>query len=98
WIKENVRLTGYTSDIYYYWGESDHSTTRMQGYYFAFEAYYGPDLYIDDNGEIVYTKKLEDGDTYTLQCRGGAATSNKVGYEYTVYDDLFQEWAVEEAE
>ena len=52
WIKENVRLTGYTSDIYYYWGESDHSTTRMQGYYFAFEAYYGPDLYIDDDGEM----------------------------------------------
>lgn len=27
WVKENVRLTGYPSEIYSYWGESDHSTT-----------------------------------------------------------------------
>ena len=27
WAKENIRLTGYPSEIYAYWGESDHSTT-----------------------------------------------------------------------
>ena len=98
WIAENVRLTGLTSNLTYYWGESDHSATRTNGWYFANAAYYGPDLHIDEaTGEIVYDTKLNDGDTYTLECRGSAASSNKVGYEYTVYDDLFQVWAFEAA-
>lgn len=93
---DEIRLTGYTSDIYYYWGESDHSTTRMNGWYFDNAAYYGPDLSIVDN-QIVYNTKLDDGDTYTLLCRGSAADSSKNGYEYTVYDDLYQVWALEGA-
>ena len=94
WVKENVRLTGYPSEIYSYWGESDHSTTRINGWYFDNDAFYGPDLKIVD-GEIEYNKKLSDGDTYTLDCRGKASGSSKDGYEYTVYDDLYQEWALE---
>ena len=47
------------------------------------------------DGEIEYNKKLSDGDTYTLDCRGKASGSSKDGYEYTVYDDLYQEWALE---
>ena len=94
WAKENIRLTGYPSEIYAYWGESDHSTTRINGWYFDNDAFYGPDLKIVD-GEIEYNKKLSDGDTYTLDCRGKASGSSKDGYEYTVYDDLYQEWALE---
>ena len=98
WIKENVRHTGLASELTYYWGESDHSATRTNGWYFANAAYYGPYLHIDEaTGEIVYDQKLEDGDTYTLQARGTAATNGKAEYEYTVYDDLFQEWALEAA-
>ena len=93
WAKENVRLTAYASEIYAYWGESDHSTTRINGWYFDDAAYYGPDLTMVD-GEIVYNTQLNDGDTYTLECRGSAADSSKAGHEYTVYDELFQEWAL----
>lgn len=93
WAKENIRLTGYPSELYYYWGESDHSTTRINGWYFDDAAYYGPDMEVVD-GEIVYNTQLKDGDTYTLECRGSAAGSSKDGYEYTVYDDLFHEWAL----
>ena len=94
WVKENVRLTGYPSEIYSYWGESDHSTTRINAGTSTNDAFYGPDLKIVD-GEIEYNKKLSDGDTYTLDCRGKASGSSKDGYEYTVYDDLYQEWALE---
>ena len=93
WIAENIRLTCYPSEIYAYWGESDHSTTRINGWYFDDAAYYGPDLTMVD-GEIVYNTQLSDGDTYTLECRGSAADSSKAGHEYTVYDELFQEWAL----
>lgn len=27
WIAENLRLTCFPSELFYYWGESDHSTT-----------------------------------------------------------------------
>ena len=95
WIEENVRLTGYNSEIYAYWGESDHSTTRMQGLYFADQAYYGPSATVDPaTGALVYETKLQDGDTYTLPCRGKAAGTSKDGYEYKIYDELFQVWAV----
>jgi predicted peptidase len=94
WIKENVRLTGLSSDMFAYWGESDHSVTRLNPWYFADAAYYGPGYHIEEGGKLVYDKKLEDGDTYTLPGRGTAATNNKNGYEYTVYDDLFQVWAL----
>ena len=94
WAKENIRLTGYPSEIYAYWGESDHSTTRINGWYFDDAAFYGPDLEIVD-GQIVYNTKLSDGDTYTLDCRGSAAGSSKQGYKYPVYDELYQEWALD---
>ncbi|MDD6212577.1 MAG: PHB depolymerase family esterase [Clostridiales bacterium] len=97
WLRQNVRLTGYTSNLYYPWGESDHSTTRINGWYFDDAAYYGPDLTLDENGEIVYNTKLRDGDTYQLECRGSAATNSKNGYSYMVYDDLYQEWAFDDA-
>ena len=47
------------------------------------------------DGQIVYNTKLSDGDTYTLDCRGSAAGSSKQGYKYTVYDELYQEWALD---
>ena len=96
WIDENVRLTGYTSKLYYPWGESDHSTTRINGWYFSDAAYYGPDLTVDPaTGELTYNTKLKDGQTYKLEGTGSAGENNKKDYEYTVYDDLFQEWALE---
>ena len=92
WAKENVRLTGLTSDLFWPLGESDHSVTRINGWFFADEAYYGPDLTVQTDGTLVYGTKLRDDDTYTLQCRGGA--SAKEGYQYTVYEDSFHQWAL----
>ena len=84
WAKENIRLTGYPSEIYAYWGESDHSTTRINGWYFDDAAFYGPDLEIVD-GQIVYNTKLSDGDTYTLDCRAAlpAAASRAISIPCT---------------
>mgnify|MGYP002771541955 FL=1 len=92
----SARLTGLTSNLYYPWGESDHSATRINGWYFGNQAYYGPSLHIDEQGRVVYDQKLNDGDTYKLEGRGAAGTSNKAGYEYTVYDDAFHAWALRE--
>ena len=92
WAKEHIRLTGLTSDLFYPLGESDHSVTRINGWFFADTAYYGPDLTLLEDGTIEYSNKLADGDTYTLRCRGGA--SAKQGHEYTVYDDSFHQWAL----
>ena len=95
WIAENIRLTCYPSEIYAYWGESDHSTTRINGWYFDDAAYYGPDLTMVD-GEIVYNTQLSDGDVYTVLARGASRDGGmeKTGFEYTVYDELFQDWAL----
>lgn len=97
WADENVRATGYTSEIFYPWGEVDHSVTRINGWYFANAAYYGPDCSIDEGGNIVYATKLEDGATYKLKGRGLAAENGRKDYEYKVYDDVFQEWALKTA-
>ena len=96
WIAENIRLTCYPSEIYAYWGESDHSTTRINGWYFDDAAYYGPDLTMVD-GEIVYNTQLSDGDVYTVLARGASRDGGmeKTGFEYTVYDELFQDWALQ---
>lgn len=91
-----ARLTGLTSDLNYPWGESDHSATRINGWYFADTAYYGPNLHLDDKGNIVYDTKLNDGETYTLEGRGAAGENSKKDYEYIVYDDSFHSWALRE--
>ncbi len=93
---EKVRLTGYPSNIYYYWGESDHSTTRINGWYFADEPFYGPDVTVDPaTGALVYGEKLADGDKYTLPARGNKVGTSKEGYEYTIYEDSFHTWALQ---
>ncbi|MDO4494100.1 MAG: hypothetical protein Q4C53_09475 [Clostridia bacterium] len=94
WAAENIRLTGLTSDLFFPWGESDHSVTRINGLFFADEPYYGPDLTVNPDATITYGTKLANGDTYTLKCRGGAADTNKVGYEYKIYEDSFHVWAL----
>lgn len=95
WPKENVRLTALPSELFYPFGESDHSVTRINGWFFADAGYLGPDLTIDENGKISYLNKLKDGDTYTLLARGSG--SEKKDYEYTVYNESFHLWALKRA-
>ena len=71
WIAENLRISCFPSEMFsYYRGESDHSVTRMNYWYFGkATVYYGPDMDIVD-GQIVYNTKLNPGDKYEVQCRG----------------------------
>ena len=96
WAKENIRITALPSELFYPFGESDHSVTRINGWFFADEGYLGPDLTIDENGKIVYLNKLNNDDTYTLLARGNG--SGKKDYKYTVYDESFHLWALKRAD
>ncbi len=95
WVLENIRLTALPSELFYPFGESDHSVTRLNAYYFADVSYLGPNLEIDENGDILYLNKLNDGDTYTLLARGSGI--DKKDYEYRVYDESFHLWALKKA-
>ena len=95
WIAENLRISCFPSEMFYYWGESDHSVTRMNYWYFGEgQVYYGPDMNIVD-GQIVYNTKLNPGDKYEVQCRGVSRDGTKVGHEYTLYGENFMDWAVQ---
>ncbi len=96
WAKENIHITALPSELFYPFGESDHSVTRINGWFFADEGYLGPDLTIDENGKIVYLNKLNNDDTYTLLARGNG--SGKKDYKYTVYDESFHLWALKRAD
>ncbi len=96
WAKENIHITALPSELFYPFGESDHSVTRINGWFFADEGYLGPGLTIDENGKIVYLNKLNNDDTYTLLARGNG--SGKKDYKYTVYDESFHLWALKRAD
>ncbi len=91
WIADNMHLSAYPSEIFYYWGVSDHNMTRTLYYYFFDTNYYGPDVDVVD-GELVYATQLEAGETYTLQFRGNAPTYPD--YEYLVYPETIKEWVL----
>lgn len=106
WIAENLRLTAFPSELFYYWGESDHSTTRINYWYFG-EAkngrgiYYGSDCDIVDDGVLTYGTKSELGGSYQITTRGvrttGGDQGTKDGHNYTVYADNFINWALEKS-
>ncbi|MEL7646637.1 MAG: hypothetical protein AAGU76_01020 [Sedimentibacter sp.] len=91
WIAENIRLTGFPTELYYYWGETDHSTTKMTYWYFFDNLYYGPDAEII-NGEIVYNTMLNAGDTYQLDGTLTNGKYNKEGFDYVIYGGTLHDW------
>jgi hypothetical protein len=93
WIAENIRLTGLPTELYYYWGETDHSTTKMTYWYFFDNLYYGPDVKIVD-GKLIYNTKLSKGDTYQLKGRLVNGTYNKKGFDYVIYGDTLRDWVL----
>ncbi len=93
WIAENIRLTGFPTGLYYYWGETDHSTTKMTYFYFFDNPYHGPDARIVD-GRLVYNKKLMKGDTYQLRGRLVNGKYNKEGFDYIIYADTLRDWVL----
>lgn len=93
WIADNIRLTGFPSNLYYYWGETDHSTTKMTYWYFFDNPYFGPDVNIV-NGKLVYNSKLKKGDTYQLKGSLRDGKYNKEGYDYMVYSGTLRDWVL----
>jgi pimeloyl-ACP methyl ester carboxylesterase len=93
WISENIRLTGFPMQLYYYWGETDHSTTKMTYWYFFDNPYYGPDAYIED-GRLVYRTRLGEGDAYHIKGRLVDGNYNKEAFEYRIYGDTLKEWVL----
>lgn len=93
WIADNIRLTGFPTRLYHYWGETDHSTTKMTYWYFFDKPYYGPDAKIV-NGELVYDAKLKKGDTYQLNGRLVDGKYNKQGFNYIIYNDTLRDWVL----
>lgn len=93
WIADNIRLTGFPTGLYFYWGETDHSTTKMTYWYFFDQPYYGPDARIVD-GELIYNSRLKAGDTYRLRGRLEGGTYNKQGFDYRIYGDSLRDWVL----
>lgn len=93
WIAENIRLTGFPTGLYHYWGETDHSTTKMTYWYFFDNPYFGPDALIVD-GKLTYNTKLKKGDTYQLKGSLIKGVYNKEGFNYVVYGDTLRDWVL----
>lgn len=93
WISENIRLTGFPTGLYHYWGETDHSTTKMTYWYFFDEPYYGPDAKIV-KGELIYNTRLKNGDTYQLKGRLVDGKYSKEGFHYIIYGDALRDWVL----
>lgn len=93
WIADNIRLTGFPTQLYYYWGETDHSTTKMTYWYFFDSPYYGPDAIIKQ-GKLLYQSKLKKGDTYQLKGRLVEGKYNKEGFDYLIYGDSLKDWVL----
>ncbi|MDD6211823.1 MAG: PHB depolymerase family esterase, partial [Clostridiales bacterium] len=90
WFEDNFHYTLYPSSFYKYWGESDHSSTKMTYWYFFDQIYRGPDAEIV-NGELVYKNALNPGDTYEITEGVKEAVE---GFKYPVYDQSVMEWAL----
>jgi hypothetical protein len=93
WIEKNIHLTGFPTRLYYYWGETDHSTTKMTYWYFFDKPYFGPDAKII-NGELLYNTQLKKGDNYQLKGRMVNGKYNKEDFNYTIYDDNLRDWVL----
>jgi len=93
WIAENIRLTGFPTQLYHYWGETDHSTTKMTYWYFYDNLYYGPDAEIVD-GKLLYNSKLNVGDTYQLKGKLTNGKYVKEGFDYVIYGETLRDWVL----
>lgn len=85
WMRDNLRISAYMSWNFKYWGETDHSCTRLLWANFA------DTLYLN-----VYQGQspLKPGDTYRLT---GTETFDYAGaetFDYLVYGDTAQQWAL----
>jgi predicted peptidase len=90
WFEDNFRYTLYPSHYFTYWGETDHSATKMTYWYFFDKPYLGPHGEIIDGGQLIYHNPLKPGDTYSLS----GVEDGIIGFEYPVYKESVFEWAL----
>jgi hypothetical protein len=90
WFKDNFRYIVYPSHYFTYWGETDHSATKMTYWYFFDKPYRGPYGEIIDGGQLIYHKPLKPGETYSLPDIPNAVQ----GFEYPIYEESLLEWAL----
>lgn len=93
WIADNIRITGYPTGIFHYWGETDHSATKMTYWYFFDTPYYGPDATVV-NGELVYNTRLDAGDSYQIKGRLIEGEYNKEGFNHRIYGESLRDWVL----
>jgi len=85
WIQDNLRISAYPSWKFKYWGETDHSCTKVTYWYYFNKVY--TDVYKDG-------KALKAGDTYTLPGKESFDYYGAETYEYMVYGESVGEWAL----
>ncbi|MEZ5072491.1 MAG: hypothetical protein R2751_16375 [Bacteroidales bacterium] len=94
WIADNIRITGYPSQWFHYWGETDHLATKLTYWYFYDKPCQGPGARVVEGGELVYENPLNPGDTYRLKGRLTEGAYNKEGFDYLVYPDAVRDWVL----
>ena len=85
WIANNLRISGYQSWRFKYWGETDHSCTKMTFWYYLNEPYNNP----NEDGKI-----LPAGATYRFPGKENSKYYGADEYAYVVYGDSVKEWAL----
>ena len=84
WIADNLRISAYMSWQFKYWGESDHSATRLVWSKYADQPY----------TDILEGSNLNPGDTYHLTGQEDFDYEGAENFEYTVYGDTLHQWAL----
>ena len=85
WIAKNLHISAYMSWKFKYWGESDHSCTRILWWYYPDTAY--RDVYASGS-------YLPVGSTYKLTGNENFDYGGAEDFEYTVYGDSVQAWGL----
>ena len=93
WFEDNFRYTLYPSHYFTYWGETDHSATKMTYWYFFDKPYLGPHGEVIDGGQLIYHNPLKPGDTYSLP----GVQNGIQGFKYPIYEESLLEWALSRA-
>lgn len=84
WIEDNIRISAYMSWQFKYWGESDHSCTRL------IWSKYADTIYTD----VLPGSNMAPGDTYHLTGTEDFNYEGAENFEYTLYDNTLHEWAL----
>jgi pimeloyl-ACP methyl ester carboxylesterase len=90
WIAQNIHYTVFPTKLFRYWGETDHSVTKLVPWHFFDTIYYGPGVNPGSDQTLGYSTQLAPGQTYTMSnIQGGIP-----GFQYQVYSQSVKDWAL----